>query len=466
MCAFLLSGLWAAPAHAQTVGAPMRMQVLPAYEMRAPTVAWDGNHYIIVFEGFPERQPELGDLYVARVDPTGALVGGDVAPLGLGGPSVPQLPDLAVHTSSRTAAVAYLGKVGPFSDVALTTFDPANPAAATTRRLSSGEDAELRPSIAAADDGFLTMWSTIALSGEQTISGQRFGPDGAPVDPAPEALRATSTQVENRPFVLGAGDRYWVAWDEADTEDFDGYLTTVLGQGAFRFRAPVRVVQGSGRQSGLTVAPLGEAHYLVWQDFIRTVPDAWGGRVQDDLQMDQGPHLVTQVGGRTNEPEVAGDANGALVVWQSLLDGRTRGTIRAGRIDTAGRRLEIEGFEVLFADENIFEPAVAKGPGDQYLVIGIEDGLVSRIVYTLVNAELVAVPDPPPDAGVVLPDGGTPRRDAGVVDAARPDAGVEPGPRDAGVRPEARDEGCRSVPGEAGALWLLVGAARVRRRLR
>lgn len=449
--------LSARPAPAQTVGELGRLQVLPGYEMRAPTAVWDGARYLVVFEAFPAGQPELADLYLARIDRDGGLETDDVRPLGLGGADVPQAPRVAVHGTSGRAMVAYLTKSGPFSDVAVAWFDAlgmdASPPGGLT--LSTGPDAELPPSVAGADDGFLVMWATLSVSGATTISGQRFMPDGQPVDPSPEALRAMSTTTENRPSVVGSGDRFWVGWDEADGDDLNGFVTTVRFGGPFRFQAPVRIAQGSDRQSGLTIAPLGEKHYAVWQDFRRDVPDAWGARLQDSLQIDQGPHIVTQVDGRTNEPEIAGDANGALVVWQSLRQGRTRGTIRAGRIDTAGRRLEPEGFEVLAPPDNVFESSLAKGPDDQYLVVAIEFGVVSRLVFALVGSALAAVPDPPPDAGVVLPDSGNPRRDAGLPDAGPQDAG----PPDAGPpgpTPSARGEGCQQAPMDGLGLWVLL----------
>ncbi len=442
------------PVAAQTVGELGRLQVLPGYEMRAPTAVWDGARYLVVFEAFPLGQPELADLYLARLDRDGGLQTNDVRPLGLGGTDVPQAPRVAVHGASGRAMVAYLTKSGPISDVSVAWFDAAGMDASPAGglALSTGADAELAPSVAGTDDGFLVMWSTLSLAGATTISGQRFMPDGQPVDAAPQALRAMSTTTESRPSVVGSGDRFWVGWDEAEGDNVDGFVTTVRFGGPFRFQAPVRIAQGEARQSGLTIAPLGGQHYAVWQDFRREGPDAWGARLQDSLQIDQGPHLVTQVDGRTNEPEIAGDANGALVIWQSLRQGRTRGTIRAGRIDTAGRRLEPSGFEVLAPSENVFESSLAKGPDDQYLVVAIEFGEVSRLVFALVDSGLVAVPDPPPDAGVILPDSGNPRRDAGLLDAAPQDTGVaDAGPTD--TTPSARSEGCQQTPTDALGLW-------------
>lgn len=467
LCTLLASGAGLG----QQVTEVQRLQVLPAYTMRAPTAVWDGARYLVVFESYPGNQPELTDLYMARIDGNGLLETGDVRALGLGGDPVPAIPKAAHHAASGRTMLVWLAKSGPFSDVAVAwlDFDDA-PRPTAGLALTQGDDAELRPTIGANDHGFMVGWATVGLGGGSVVSGQRFEADGTAIDPSPERLRESHSTFENRPFVRGAGDRFFFAWDEADVEDVDGFITTVTSSGAFRAQTPVRIAQGNLRQSGLTVSPLGERHYAVWQDFSRgLIPDAWGVRLQDDLQTDREPAIVTQVDGRTNEPVVTGDENGALVVWQSLREGRTRGEIRAGRIDTAGRVLEPAGFEVISVDDNVFEIAVAKGPGDQYLVVAIEDTVAPRIVYALVNSELAAVPEPPPDAGLPPADTGVTRidagpRDAGVADTGPTDSG---GAVDSGMRPPvARDEGCRTLPGELSALLLLGGLAFAARRRR
>lgn len=465
----VLSG--AGPARGQTVGAPVRPPILPAYEMRQPTAVWDGQRYLVVFEAWPESQPELADLYLLRVGRDGALETPDPRPLGLTVGGVPQSPDLGVHRGSGTAMLGWVAKDGPFSNVAVAWLDGTSTATpAGGLRLPGGAGAVLRPSVAGADTGFLIAWAAIGPELQNVVRGQRFSADGVARDEAPERLRGISTGPESRPFVLGAGDRFWVTWDEVEGSDIDCFVTTVREQGPFRFQAPVQLTAGQVRQSGASIAPLGARFFTVWEEFNREVPDTYGVRLKDDLQIDRGPVIVTQTDGRTNLPVVVGDEDGALVVWQELREGRTRGVIEAGRIDTAGRVLEAAGFEVLSGDENVFEHAVAEGPEDEYLVVAIEDTPVSRLLFAVVDAELSAVPEPPPDAGVETPDTGNPRRDAGFVDAGAPDVGAPDdaaAAADAGARPPSRrDEGCRALPGELTGLGLglWVGLALFRRR--
>lgn len=455
-------------AAAQEVSEVGRLQVLPGYVMRAPTVVWDGARYLVFFESHPDQQPGETDLYLARIAPDGTLETGDVRPLGLGGATLPGSPRAAFNPTSGRTLLAWVARDGVLSDLAATTLDFDDAPSAVTA-LTQTAAVELRPTVAANPYGFLVGWAAGVPNGGSVVSGRRLTAEGQLIDPAPVSIRETSTAFENRPFVLGTERGYLFLWDEADA-DVDGFITTVTSSAAFRAGPVLRLAAGAQRQSGLTAAPLGPRFYAVWQDFRRgDLPDAWGARLQADLQLDRTPEIVTQVDGRTNGPVIAGDANGALVVWQSLRTGRTRGEIRAGRIDTAGRILEYPGFSVISVDENVYEHAVAKGPDDQYLVVAIEDTVLPRIVYALVESGLSAVEEPPPDAGVPEDDAGTPPRDSGSRDAAPVDAGVA----DAGIQAAsdagfpasgASDEGCQSTPGTPGALVLVGLWALIRRR--
>lgn len=86
-------------------------------------------------------------------------------------------------------------------------------------------------------------------------------------------------------------------------------------------------------------------------------------------------------------PKVSGNSAGALAVWQDRRNTSSVAQIFGARLGSNGTLLDEDGFVLFTFASNAFEPAVVKGPADDYLVAAVRTGTPNRLFYRVVRDE-------------------------------------------------------------------------------
>lgn len=387
-------------ARATTAGPLTELTASPAgADQRAPAIAWDATQstYLLVWED--ERTAANGvDLYAARISASGALNPADssgcpivTAPTLVGGdetqPSVAAL-------GAGAFVVAYADGGSGLGDVYAARVLAATCTAQTPVAITSGADVETSPAVAASGAGALVTWQVNLTSGAQRVRARRYDSSLSPVDGAAVDLGAVTA---GRPAAAAVGADYFVGYESGG----DVSLVRVASGGPLSPSSPLAVSSGPLSQSRLQVAPLGAGLVTVWQDARAGAgaEDVYGRRIRTNLTAAGSEQPVSAAPAAQLAPAVAGDPSRGLSIWQDRRNGSVNAIVYGARLDPAtGASLDGDGFPVLVLPGNAFEPAVAKGPGADYLVAAVRFGSPSRIYYRVVRDE--------PPAGTLGVSGG------------------------------------------------------------
>ncbi len=182
----------------------------------------------------------------------------------------------------------------------------------------------------------------------------------------------------------------------------------------------VLVSTSTAPQVGASVGRLGADVFVVWQDRRGRDRDIYGVALDPVTLMRRGPDIpISTQNNDELAPKYAGDGSGGLAVWQDRRGSTLAAEVFGTRIDPMGRVRDRSGFRILSLSGNAFEAAVAKGPGQDYLVAGVRFGTPSRLFWRVVRDE---------DAVGVLPARGRTRVLADGVATATVGFGPARGP--------------------------------------
>lgn len=391
------------PAGATTAGPITELATTPVAGQRAPSIAWDGTQYVIVWEDARLAATNGTDLYVARVAPDGTLM--DPNGIGLlensvlgGNQTQPQIvwnPNAAAHAIVWQSA--HLGS----PDIFFARFLPGTGStipSAGVLATDGGTDAESRPGVYYTANQYLITFQTIfdGVPGVSRIQARRLQLDGVNfLDPAPFNIvdPAAGSTFETNAAVLSVGSNFLVAWQDDRNGNVDLFARTIPDSGAVPSDTGTALGPAQLSQNSVSWSPLGVGNLMaVWQDGSNTIDQDVSGRRFTGTLTSLGP--VQTISGAVNdqrEPKIAGDSTGGLVVWQDRRNGSLNGITYGARLDASGNVLDPEGFPIMIYNRNSFEHAVAKGPGDDYLVASVRfDATTPRIHYRIVRNE---VPD-------------------------------------------------------------------------
>jgi len=248
--------------------------------------------------------------------------------------------------------------------------------------------------------GFVVAWASRSQDGDSLgIFGQRFDAAGSPAG-AEFAISVFTTGDQDLPSLaaLSSGD-FVVAWQSASV---DGSGTNVVIR---RFTSAGPPAAGelvvntftSGEQTHAAVAAAGSGDFVVvWQSAAQ---DSSGYTVAGQRFSSAGPPLGPEfrVNAYTSndqeEPAVAVGANGDFVVAFTSYgaDGAQRG-IAARRFASSGAPYGGDFVVNSFTTSFQYEPAVAIGPGGEFVVAWVGDlldgniqGLIGRRFDALAN---------------------------------------------------------------------------------
>lgn len=210
------------------------------------------------------------------------------------------------------------------------------------------------------------------------VEGIRLTGLGAPIN---DDSQAPLDLDEGRaPAITAFGDQYWALW-YTPSGDIEAQIIDNLGPLASS--TPTVIGSSSNSQSFPSIAPMGSAQlYAAWEEVPTSGRSIYGDRLNASLGS-LGP--LGQVSGSTGtpqKPQVAGAelGSGAFVVWQdNRISGR--GAIFGSRIDSSGTVVQEDGVLLISQGQDVIQPALAKGPNDDYMVVAVENRPTGSSVY-------------------------------------------------------------------------------------
>ncbi|MFO0725061.1 MAG: hypothetical protein U1E65_14875, partial [Myxococcota bacterium] len=389
------------PASATTVGPLTTLDASPgAATQRAPSIAWDGTRYVIVWED--GRSPASGaELYLARVDTGGTLIDRNgIALLSPAQAGDQTQPSIAFEPSGHFL-IAWADPRGGVADIYVARFfgDTAFlPEPGGTALTNTVTEPEARPAVACATQSCLVAF-THTGAGLTDVRASRVYPSGDLEDLSPLdlVLASAGTTSELGPAVTATTSGFFVAWEDDRNRGSqlgaDLFMRTIPDLGSVTPAAGTALSSAVFRQSNVSLATLSANQYVaLWQDqragtSTSVGEDVYRARFTLNLNpagaeagFNLGPHAQLT-------PKVAARSGSGLVIWQDFRTGVFGGTY-AARIDAMGNSLDGDGFPVIVQNTNVIEQAVARGPNGDYLVVAVRTNPApARILYRLVRDE-------------------------------------------------------------------------------
>jgi hypothetical protein len=387
---------------------PRRIISTSASEQRRPSVAHDGNNFLVVWQDYRNGHDDAygtgnSDIYGARVSRTGTLLdttaiaistapGNQLAPVATfdgnnflvvwmdGRGNVQYRGEVYGARVSRTGTVLDTNGIALSSQIADTSF----PAVASNGALS------------------LVLWSGhLTSTTRQDILGVRVDQTGKVLDSP--ALTLSNASNAAQPAVAYGEHDFFVVWTSSGGNI---HGTRVDGLGTVLDATPIAISTAVQSQSGASVAYDGTNFLTVWMDQRNTgsAPeyDIYGARVsRTGTVLDGNGIAICTKAERQIWPRVVHDGSHFLVAWIDDRAGKSMDEdIYGARVDGAGTVLDSDGLAISTALYPESAPSLASLGGRKSLIVygHYDDSSSTRSPRAL--ARFVQTPNRPPVAHV------------------------------------------------------------------
>jgi MYXO-CTERM domain-containing protein len=292
---------------------------------RAPSVAWDGTNYFVVWE---DARNASTDIFGVRVAPDGKPLAADDSGIAVGTAASAQTHPRVACDGTQCLVVWSDNPGGldpPDYDVSGVRVTSATGALVDSAPLAIavGSGSQSNPSIAYDDvhGNYLVAWDDFVGAGAlPDIRGRRLDhTTGASLDATPIAI-ATGDQAQRGSALAFDGTKFLATWTDA------GGPATIFGallgtDGSRITTAPEGNAIGkpSISESGSTVAGGKPGFYAAWTELSASAPsDVYGTRIDSDLGTPTETERTILSGHANAEmaPAVASDGTDYFVVWE------------------------------------------------------------------------------------------------------------------------------------------------------
>ena len=352
-----------------------------------PSVAWDGSHFLVAWEGFAS---DTSSIRYALVNPDGSKVAGsELAVSATGNATNPRITagtnySLVVweeyDPNSTSGGYKIQGvridKAGAIKDSPALVLGPPGFGAAGADVDSSGSR-------------FLVTWNTI--DSPNAVRGAIVGDDGSHVKN--DFAISHSTGDAASPTVDFDGTNFLVAWGDA-RNDPSVYGISVTPDGTVSGTTDKQLTSGgpryvsSGASDRVNLAYNGTRHMLNYLgDGVRgTLIDKNLGIVVDDFSVSALPN-------RQGFPHLVWDGTNFVVAWPNETDPNdwSKTTVRAERISNTGALLDPNGISITPADTYASSLSVASAGKNSSLFAYSNSGDVPGLRALASNGTLGSV---------------------------------------------------------------------------
>jgi hypothetical protein len=373
-----------------------------------PAITATDSEYFVVW--FDERASKVIGARVSKegktLDPNGIVIGESAH----GAPTV--------AWNGENYVVVWTDNNQPGSRVVAKRFDrkgtPLERDAIVLR--SSDQEYYENPKVAWGGKNSLVVWQTISDDWEEgyephpdDIYGTRLSKTGQVLDSTPIAI-AVASDGQMNPSVVSTSDGFFVVWqdlrkpgrnqanpgteDEQDGWGFseipDVFGARVSNDGILLDPNGIEIETSDAGQVNPDVAFDGVNLWVVWEDWRNstvTGSDIYGVKVSKDGHVDGGGAVAISLALRDQvTPKVTRTDDGYLVIWQDLrncgqFDGSAQcGDVYGTRIDTDGRTLDSNGVLVFSGKNRQALPQIAS-IGSESLVVWEDDSIGTSMYY-------------------------------------------------------------------------------------
>ena len=301
-------------------------------EQRHPSVAFDGNNYLVVWQ---DKRSGYYKIYGARVTPSGQVLDQD----GILFYPVPNI-------------------------------DPTN---------------QIAPSVAFDGDNYLVVWGDVRKNQASHIYGTRVTPSGTVLDISGFPI-STAPSLQRSPSVVFDGTNYLVVWQDERNGNYDDiYGARVSPGGQVLDSSGISISTAENYQESPSIAFDGINYLVAWQDYRNGSlnPDIYGARVsQAGAVLDSNGFAISTAINYQQQPSVTFDGTDYIVVWEDHRSGLDW-DIYGARVSQLGAVIDTFPVSAHYKDQ--INPSLAHGGGNQILLTysGWVDSINSHPVDTM-----------------------------------------------------------------------------------
>lgn len=377
--------LWASSALALTVGEQVELTGSPlsTAEQRKPVAVYDpvNGVYVVAFEDYSNESTNFSDVLVTRVrldilDATDGKLDGDLIvddpegiglPLGINLEERQTTPAVAFNDSNNSVAVIWTDDRNGDTDIRGSRFLPSIGQFFGDVDISDGSTLnETEADVAWAQNTYLVAYRQLDVAtGRFDVLGRRFFDDLSDFDPDP--LDLNRTRIGGSVALTNLGNQFVITFEGGG----DIWASTLGDLAQTGTSTPSAVSTSTTSETNVDVAPIGPAQIsVVWRQ-RNASSDIFGDRLSAALTSVGPADFITTARNNQLIPKVAGDVNGALVVWQDFREGSNSPQVYGARLDSTGNLRDPLAFPLITLPAGAFEQNVVKGSGNDYLVFGV-----------------------------------------------------------------------------------------------
>lgn len=379
-----------------------------ANEQAFPSVTSSGNRYFVVWDDLRNIGTAGRQIFGARLstsgvvqDPNGIAISKVANPLP--SPSVAAGDDgfLVVWVDSRVNTVGqhiYGSRVSNSGGV-------SDPNGIT---IANAPYDQYAPSVAANGSSYLVVWEDNRTNGfTRDIYAARVTSSGNVKDRNGTVI-STAENNQFYPSVAASSSGYLVVWEDGRNSDITGldiYGARVTTSGSISDPNGIAISLAVSNQFSPSVAAGNDGYLVVWWDgrnLDSTVYDIYGSRVtkNGNVQDPQGIAICTAPQGQY-AAVVAASSSGYFVAWSDDRNiGATDWDIYGARVSTSGLVLDPDGIPICTADHGQFVPSLAASSAG-YFVAWSDNRNDGSTAFDIYGSRLTT-------AGVVLDPAGIP----------------------------------------------------------
>ena len=244
--------------------------------LNRPSLVGNGTGFIVAFD---DTWASAGDIYASRLNSNGVSL--DPAGFLVSANPVSGLSDASIAFDGTNYLIAWQDTRFDAGDIYAARVAPSGRVVGRLIVVSSGVGAQRFPSVAFDGTNFLVVWSD-TRSGAFDIYGARVSKAGAVLDTAGIPI-SVSAGAQDLPDVAWNGARYLVVWQDLRNGPDDAYGTRVTTAGIVQNPSGIRISSPTATaERFITVNSNGSAFLVAWGDERNaTGPDLYAARVDD-----------------------------------------------------------------------------------------------------------------------------------------------------------------------------------------
>jgi Secretion system C-terminal sorting domain len=367
-----------------------------------PSIAFDGTNYLVVWE-----DGRNDDLLGSRVSSAGAVLDTNGIAISTAN-NIQNYPSVAFDGNNYLVVWQDYRNNPDTSDIYGSRVDPNGVVIDTSGiAISTAASNQENPAIGFGNTGFVAVW-TDERNGSNNfdIYGTRISPEGTIIDPSGFAISVIANFYnQSMASVSCDGTNYLAVWTDEQPANKDILGIRINQTSVILDSLPIPISISPGNQYSPSVAFDGINYFVTWTD-ERNLPtsyaDIYGARVsQSGIVLDPDGIIISAAPYDQQLPSIAFDGNDYLIAWQDRRNGLDNSDIYGARVTQAGTVLDPNGLVISDTTDDQEVPAIAFG-GANYLVAWEDERNAYRDIYGTRVSTTGAVLDP---AGIAISNG-------------------------------------------------------------